>query len=66
MKYRGRRDGDGSALHHRRERGPGIGMATDRLPRPYKPYDRFVQPPVLRVPDAAGSRPVVQVVQGPA
>ena len=41
-------------------------LAANRLPQPYTPYDRFVQPPVLRVPDVPGSRPVVQVVQGPA
>jgi spore coat protein A len=41
-------------------------LTGNHLPRPYTPYDRFVQPRVLRVPDAPGSRPVVQVVQGPA
>jgi spore coat protein A len=41
-------------------------LSRNRLPRPYTPYDRFVQPPVLRVPDAPGRRPVVQVAQGPA
>ncbi|SDC02159.1 Multicopper oxidase with three cupredoxin domains (includes cell division protein FtsP and spore coat protein CotA) [Geodermatophilus telluris] len=41
-------------------------LAPDALPRPYVPYDRFVQPPVLRVPDAPGSRPLVEVVQAEA
>src|SRR3954447_16311521 len=41
-------------------------LAGNHLPRPYTAHDRLVQPPVLRVPDAPGSRPVVQVVQGPA
>jgi FtsP/CotA-like multicopper oxidase with cupredoxin domain len=41
-------------------------LPPDSLPRPYTPHGEFVQPPVLRVPDAPGSRPVVQVTQGQA
>jgi spore coat protein A len=41
-------------------------LSQDNLPQPYTPYGELVQPPVLRVPDAPGSRPVVQVVQGQA